>query len=251
MLAQKLMPVRFGKAGGWPKVAPAWICEAMRAASKYEPALSPECLLPYLAKADVPADCPKTSNAYMQLWGAINKSARHVFVLGKADGKVGQATLSLIAKLASHERCQVTVVCDDFAKADIEACAPGVECIELGGLMDAHDAGRKAVVLGRALMEIGPLTICVSSSEVAWTMFGTMAAALAECSRLYAELPSLVAWNGGDRPTIAERFVANGLSRFVELVAPSSEAAAQWAVRYGVECGFAGSIDVYGVSFEA
>lgn len=247
VLAQKLMPARFGRAGEWPVIVPAWVCGAMRVVSRHEPDLAPEGLLPYLAKTDAPADCRKTSRAYTRLWASINKGARHVFVLGKADGGVRQSLLPLISRLACDEGHAVTVVCDGFAKGEVEACAPDVECVELGDVMETGDATRQAIVLGRALMEVGPATICVASSEVAWAMFGMMAPALAECSTLYAELPDLVARSDNDTPMAAERFVAHGLSGFVKLVARSEGAASRWAERYGVECVVAGTTDAHEV----
>lgn len=234
-VAKKFMPARFGDFEGVPSLLPKWAYAALCKVAMDEPELSPKALTPHLQRAQVPCCNLEVGAGYVRLWERVNRAARHVFVLGDADGSVQGSLPAAIARLSAERPGQIVVVWTGASAPCMIDLARRVQWIDLERSSGLHQVAKQAIVLGRALIEIKPATIHVASSGTGWAMYLAAAPALSESSCLYAEIPPLAIGCARSLPGVAEQSVASGLSRSIHLVASSHSIVKQWMACYGLD----------------
>ena len=240
-VARRLVPGRLGTTAGMPSLLPAWAYAAVREAATDEPKLSPELVVPYMRRVTVPVGSSQIARGYGRLWDQIDQTARHVFILGDADGGVSDLLLKAMERLAAQPASRVVVVWTAVSGAGLERLPNQLQAINLTKVTGIHNVVEQAIILGRSLIEIKPKIIHVASSTVGWTMFRTIAEALSASSALYAELPSIMSCREASEPHAAEQSVASGLSKSIRLIVNSRQTVEDWLFRHGVD---AASINV-------
>lgn len=233
--AQTLMPSKFGRTDGFPTLLPSWVFEAIQDAAAHNPELAPERFVPYIKMTRTPEGISEVGQAYIRLWLRLDQAAKHVFVFGDDDGPVCEATLASAATLAAAAR-NVIVIWTGTSGALSCQQLPKACVLDLATVSGIVPSAQQAIILGRALIEIQPKTICVASSTTGWLMLRNIAGALLERSLLYAELPMPPAACGPLYvPTSAERFLVRGLPEAMSFMAPSAEVAIHWKNYIGID----------------
>lgn len=234
-VARKLLPARMGKPEGMPSILPAWAYAAVCKVAIDEPELTPELFVPYLRRSHIPIGNSQLGVGYARLWKWIDRHARHVFVLGDANGRVPDFLLRAIKYLSTERSSHILVVWTGPSIAVFDDLSPQVQLLDLREVSNIQGATEQAIILGRALIEIKPATIHIASSAVAWVMFRSVAAALDECSHLYATVTPIAPSGAGDGAQEAERSIASGLPKSIRLLADSTRVIQQWVARYGID----------------
>lgn len=234
-VARKLLPARMGKPVGIPSILPAWAYATVCEVAIDEPELTPEFFIPYLRRSPIPTGKSNLGAGYSRLWKRIDQHARHVFVLGDANGRVPNFLLRAIKYLSTERSSHILVVWTGPSTAVFNDLPPQVQLLDLREVSSIQGAMEQAIILGRVLIEIKPATIHIASSAAAWAMFRSVTAALDECSHLYATLTPIASICDGAGAQEAERSIAFGLPKSIRLLADSTKTIGQWQARYGID----------------
>lgn len=233
--ARGLLPSKLGRSDGMPSMLPAWAYAAVSEASIDEPELSPRLLVPYLRQIPISTGNVLLAMGYDRLWGRIDKHVQHVFVLGDTHGHIPDSLVEAIRKLATRRNGGVLVIWTGPSAPPPEGLLDSVQLLDLKQVSGVYRTMEQAVVLGRALIELKPATIHIASSDAAWAMFRIVAAALAERSRLYAEISSIDLRATENRVSEADRSIAFGVPSMVKLIASSKQTVEELVARYGLD----------------
>lgn len=234
-VARMALPSGLGRSDGMPSMLPVWAYVALNEAAIDEPELSPKLLVPYLRRVPMPTGNVSLAIGYGRLWDRIDEKIRHVFVLGDTDGRISNLLAGAIRRLATRQVDSVLVVWTGSSVASPKSLLAPARFLDLERVCGVCLTAEQAIVLGRALIELKPATIHIASSDAAWVMFRTVAAALGEYSQLYAEvLPISLRVAEGDASEAA-RSIAADLPPIVEFVVSSERTSEQLVERYGVD----------------